>query len=213
MIKVGFFAYIGCDDVRMCENMLNYIWAIMIIVGVVYAIITGNIGNVTNGILESSEETISLCITMLGIMSVWTGLMEIARQCGLIQILTRRLDRLIGWIFCDIPKGHKALEYITTNIVANFLGLGWAATPAGLMAMKEMAKLNKNNPTMASDSMCAFLIINVSSIQLVPITMIAYRNQYGSVNPVSIMLPAILSTCVSTLVAIIFIKIKQGKRA
>ncbi|MBE5965315.1 MAG: nucleoside recognition protein [Lachnospiraceae bacterium] len=193
--------------------MLNYIWAIMIIVGVVYAIITGNIGNVTNGILESSEETISLCITMLGIMSVWTGLMEIARQCGLIQILTRRLDRLIGWIFCDIPKGHKALEYITTNIVANFLGLGWAATPAGLMAMKEMAKLNKNNPTMASDSMCAFLIINVSSIQLVPITMIAYRNQYGSVNPVSIMLPAILSTCVSTLVAIIFIKIKQGKRA
>jgi len=195
------------------KNMLNYIWAIMIIVGVVYAIITGNIGNVTNGILESSEETISLCITMLGIMSVWTGLMEIARQCGLIQILTRRLDRLIGWIFCDIPKGHKALEYITTNIVANFLGLGWAATPAGLMAMKEMAKLNKNNPTMASDSMCAFLIINVSSIQLVPITMIAYRNQYGSVNPVSIMLPAILSTCVSTLVAIIFIKIKQGKRA
>jgi len=195
------------------KNMLNYIWAIMIIVGVVYAIITGNIGNVTNGILESSEETISLCITMLGIMSVWTGLMEIARQCGLIQILTRRLDGFIGWIFCDIPKGHKALEYITTNIVANFLGLGWAATPAGLMAMKEMAKLNKNNPTMASDSMCAFLIINVSSIQLVPITMIAYRNQYGSVNPVSIMLPAILSTCVSTLVAIIFIKIKQGKRA
>ncbi|MBQ8730148.1 MAG: nucleoside recognition protein [Lachnospiraceae bacterium] len=193
--------------------MLNYIWAIMIIIGVVYAVITGNLENVTTGILESSEETISLCITMLGIMSVWTGLMEIARQCGLIQILTRRLDGFIGWIFCDIPKGHKALEYITTNIVANFLGLGWAATPAGLMAMKEMAKLNKNNPTMASDSMCAFLIINVSSIQLVPITMIAYRNQYGSVNPVSIMLPAILSTCVSTLVAIIFIKIKQGKRA
>lgn len=192
--------------------MLNYIWAIMIIIGVVYATLTGNLENVTTGILESSEETVSLCLTMLGTMSVWTGLMEIARQCGLIQILTRRLEKPVGFIFGDIPKGHKALEYITTNIVANFLGLGWAATPAGLMAMKEMAKLNKDNKDVASDSMCAFLIINVSSIQLVPITMIAYRNQYGSVNPVSIMLPAVLATCISTIVAIIFIKIMQGRR-
>lgn len=194
--------------------MLNYIWAIMIFIGVLYGALAGNMQAVTEAALNSAGEAVSLCISMAGIMAFWVGLMEIAETSGLVKRLTRLLSPFITFLFPKIPKGHKARDYISTNIIANILGLGWACTPAGLMAMEELANLEKergNAGYFASNEMCTFLIINISSLQLIPVNMIAYRQQYGSVNPAGIIAPAIVATSISTLVAVIYCKIMDRK--
>ncbi|MCI5517002.1 nucleoside recognition protein [Roseburia sp. MUC/MUC-530-WT-4D] len=189
---------------------MNYLWAGMILIGVVYGAFTGNLTAVTKQALNSAGEAVTLCITMAGVMAFWVGLMEIAQQAGIIRGLSARLDPVLSFLFPDIPKGHKAREAIATNVVANFFGLGWAATPAGLSAMKELKKLQKPEDTDASDAMCDFLILNISSLQFIPVNMIAYRSQYGSVNPSRIVGPAIVATTISTAAAIIFMKIRRG---
>lgn len=195
--------------------MLNYIWAVMIIVGIVYAILTGNIEAVSNGFLDSSKEAVTLCITMLGVLSFWTGIMEVGKKAGIISQLTRVINPLVNFLFPNIPKNHKSREYITTNIIANILGLGWAATPPGLKAMEELAQLNRerngDKAHVASYEMCTFLVINISSLQLIPVNIIAYRSQYGSVNPTAIVLPAIIATSASTVAGIVFCKLKSHK--
>lgn len=183
--------------------MLNYIWGFMIIIGTVFGFLTGSINEVGNGSLQGAKEAVTLCITMLGVMSMWTGLMEIARQAGIMEKMTKALMPVIRFLFPDIPKGHIVQEYIASNMMANILGLGWAATPMGLKAMKELKTLN-NNSRMASVDMCTFLIINISSLQLIPVNIIAYRSQYGSVNPSQILLTAILATIISTIVGVIY---------
>lgn len=189
---------------------MNYLWAGMILIGVMYGALTGNLTAVTKQALSSAGEAVTLCITMAGVMVFWVGLMEIAQQAGIIRGLSARLDPVLSFLFPDIPKGHKAREAIATNVVANFFGLGWAATPAGLEAMKELKKLQKPEDTDASDAMCDFLILNISSLQFIPVNMIAYRSQYGSVNPSLIVGPAIVATTISTAAAIIFMKIRRG---
>lgn len=191
--------------------MLNYIWAFMILVGILYGSVTGNISAVGNGILDSAKEAVSLCVTMLGVMALWTGIMEIANDSGLIRAATNRIIPIIRGLFPELPKEHKAWNYISLNIIANILGLGWAATPAGLKAMEELQSLNRSD--VASDSMCTFLIINISSLQLIPVNIIAYRSQYGSVNPAAIVAPAILATLVSTLAAVFYCSIKINKKS
>ena len=194
--------------------MLNFLWAGMIIVGVMYAAFTGNIAEVTNAALDSSKEAITLCLTMLGVMSFWMGIMEIATKAGIIGALSRILRPFVRFMFPRIPKGHKANEHITTNIIANILGLGWAATPAGLQAMESLGELEEergNDRSIASDEMCTFLIVNISSLQLININMIAYRSQYGSVNPTRIVGAGIVATIVSTIVGCVYCKIKNRK--
>lgn len=186
--------------------MLNYLWGFMIVIGILYAAFTGNLTAVTNAALDSSKEAVTLCITMVGVMSLWVGLMRIAENCGIIRGAARTLNPLLRFMFPNIPKDHKANEYISTNIIANIFGLGWAATPAGLKAMEEMGKLN-NHSKVASKEMCTFLILNVSSFQLIPVNMIAYRSQYGSANPTAILGPAIIATFFSTLAGIVFAKV------
>ena len=122
-----------------------------------------------------------------------------------------KIRPLLKWLFPDVPQDNPAIEYIATNLIADFLGLGWASTPAGLKAIKELAKLNKKDVHTASDAMCTFLIINIASIQLIPVNIIAYRSQYGSVNPAAIIVPGMIATTISTIVAIIFCKIKCHK--
>lgn len=193
--------------------MLNYIWAFMIIIGVIYGLLTGNIEQVGNGAIEAAEEAVKLCITMLGIMSMWMGFMEVAEKSGLIAKAEKLLEPVVEWLFPDMPKEHKARPHIITNIIANILGLGWAATPAGLKAMEELSadpipQKGKILPShISTNEMCTFLVINISSLQLIPVNMIAYRSQYGSANPASIVAPAILATTLSTLVGVIFCKI------
>lgn len=189
--------------------MLNYIWAVLIFIGVVYGALTGHMPDVTNGALDSAKSAVELCITMLGVMSLWTGLMEIATRSGIIETFTRKIMPLMRWLFPDVPAEHEAMSHMSTNMIANFLGLGWAATPAGLLAMKSLAELNTKNSESASNAMCAFLVINISSIQLIPVNIIAYRSQYGSVNPASIIGPAIIATTVSTVAGVIFCRIAQ----
>lgn len=186
--------------------MLNYLWGFMIVIGILYAALTGNLPAVTNAALDSSKEAVTLCITMLGVMSFWVGLMRIAENCGIITGAAKILNPLLRFMFPNIPKNHKANEYISTNIIANMFGLGWAATPAGLKAMESMGELNHHSKV-ASREMCTFLILNVSSFQLIPVNMIAYRSQYGSTNPASILGPAMIATFCSTLAGIIFAKV------
>lgn len=191
--------------------MLNYLWGAMILIGIVYGAFNGKMPELTNAALDSSREAVTLCITMMGIMSLWVGLMEIAQKSGLIDRISRKLRPFIRFMFPRIPAGHSAEKYITTNIIANILGLGWAATPAGLKAMDSLSELNNHSPV-ASKEMCTFLIINISSLQLIPVNIIAYRSQYGSVNPAAIVGPAIAATLVSTLMGIVFCKIMDRKR-
>jgi spore maturation protein A len=199
--------------------MLNYIWAAMIALGVIYGAFTGNMEAVANGALASAQEAVELCITMIGVMGLWVGLMEIARKSGLIDSLTRGIQPFVSFLFPNIPRNHAAREYISTNIIANLLGLGWACTPAGLKAMEELARLEaergnpeylnpKNKIRRASNEMCTFLILNISSLQLIPVSIIAYRSQYGSVNPTAVIVPGLIATSISTAVAILYCKIK-----
>lgn len=194
--------------------MLNFLWAGMIIIGVMYAALTGNIAEVTNAALDSSKEAITLCLTMLGVMSFWMGIMEIATKAGVIAAMSRILRPAVRFMFPGIPKEHRANEHITTNFIANILGLGWAATPAGLQAMEALGELEKergNDKSIASDEMCTFLIVNISSLQLININIIAYRSQYGSVNPTRIVGAGMVATIVSTIVGCLYCKIKNRK--
>ena len=186
--------------------MLNILWVIMIAGGIFFAAFHGTMGQITESFISSSTEAVNLCIFMLGVIGVWNGMMEIAVKSGLMKKIAKTMYPFIHWLFPDIPPRHKANEYIAANMAANILGLGWAATPAGLKAMRELQKLEEGGGR-ASDMMCAFLVLNISSLQLVPINMIAYRSQYGSVNPAAVVLPAICATMISTIAGIVFIKI------
>ena len=196
--------------------MLNYLWAFMMLIGIVYGAVTGNIEAVSNGILDSAVEAVTLCIKMLGIIAMWTGIMHIGEKSGLVDAAAKRLSPLIRFLFPNIPDKHPAKEYIATNMIANFLGLGWAATPAGLKAMESLKELSEEKSGgrlsgIASNEMCTFLVINISSLQLIPVNMIAYRSQYGSVSPTAIVVPALIATTISTVAGIIFCKIKCRK--
>lgn len=203
--------------------MLNYLWAGMILVGIVYGAFNGKMPDITNAALDSAKEAVTLCITMIGVMSFWTGIMEIASRAGIIGMAARKMRPLIRFLFPRIPKEHRANEHITTNFIANFLGLGWAATPAGLKAMEELGKLEDDRRAgraagparkkgIASNEMCTFLIINISSLQLIPVNVIAYRSQYGSANPAGIVGAGIAATAVSTGAAIVFCKLMDRER-
>ena len=195
--------------------MLNFLWGAMLLIGIVYGAATGRMNEVTDAALSSAKEAVSLCITMAGIVAMWVGIMEIAKSSGLVERLTRKMRPLLGFLFPDVPGEHRAMEFISANMIANVLGLGWAATPFGLKAMEELAKLEKQrksvSPGTASNAMCTFLILNISSLQLIPVNIIAYRSQYGSVNPTAIVGPGIVATAVSTVVAVIFCKVMERK--
>ncbi len=217
---------------------MNYLWGFMIILGIVYAAITGTLPEVTQAAVDSSKEAVTLCITMIGVMSLWMGLMRIAEKGGIIRSAVKCLKPFLRFLFPGIPKNHLANQYIAENFIANVFGLGWAATPAGIRAVEELEKLEEERREgnskdildkkygrkrkkgdvravpkgTASNEMCTFLILNISSLQLIPVNMIAYRSQYGSVNPAAIVGPAIVATMVSTLVAVVYCKVMDGKR-
>ncbi|MGN0244291.1 MAG: nucleoside recognition protein [Lachnospiraceae bacterium] len=202
--------------------MLNYLWCAMLLIGIVTGCLTGNLGAVSEAFVSSAKEAIELCVMMFGVIGMWMGMMRIAEQGGVMRSLRTVLSPLIRFLFPELPKEHKACEYIATNMAANILGLGWAATPAGLDAMRELdlyanekVHIQHGQPSevkAASDEMCTFLVVNVSSLQLVPVNIIAYRSLYGSVNPTAIVGPAILTTMISTLAGILFCKLVQMRK-
>ena len=203
--------------------MLNYLWEGMILVGIVFGAFNGRMQDITNAALDSSKEAVTLCITMIGVMAFWTGIMEIASKAGIIRMASRKMRPLVRFLFPGMPEGHKAEEHITTNFIANFLGLGWAATPAGLRAMEELGRLEDDRRAgrapgpvrkkgVAGNEMCTFLIINISSLQLIPMNVIAYRSQYGSPDPAAIIGAGILATMVSTGAAVVFCRMMDRRR-
>lgn len=199
---------------------MNYLWAGMILVGILFSACNGTLPEMTNAALDSAKEAVTLCIAMTGVMSFWVGLMRIAENGGIIAGLSRKLKPFLRFLFPNLPEDSAAGKYIATNMIANVFGLGWAATPAGLKAMEALTQLEEERratkwrggvravpPGVASDEMCIFLIINISSLQLIPVNIIAYRGQYGSVNPAAVVGPALAATICSTLAALVFCKV------
>lgn len=181
--------------------MINYLWSLFLIVGVIYSIIKGN-NDLTNNLLTSGTKAIDMIINLVPLMCLWLGVMKIADTSGLLNIVSHKLSKFIKIIFPEIPKGDPAIGYISSNIVMNMLGLGNAATPFGIKAMKELKRLNKNSDV-ASRSMITFLVINTSSVTIIPTTVISLRILNGSSNASEIMTATIITTFLSTFIALL----------
>lgn len=186
--------------------MLDYIWLGMIIIGIAVGILNGRVELVTQAALESAKTAIELCIGLLGIMCLWTGLMGIAEKSGMVRRIARLVKPIMTFLFPGIPRNNPAVGSIVMNLVANFLGLGNAATPLGIKAMGELQKINPNRDT-ASNSMIMFLVLNTAAIQLIPATIIALRAASGSNNPGEIIVPIWIASICASAVGIIAVKL------
>lgn len=182
--------------------MINYIWGVFFIIGIIYSFITGNTEGINNEILTSASSSVNMILQILPIMCLWLGIMQIASDSGLIKKLSRKITPLITKLFPDIPPEHEALTLISSNIIMNMLGLGNAATPFGLKAMKSMQSLNKEKDT-ATRSMITFLVINTASVTIIPTTVISFRIIAGSTNPTDIVLVSIITSFLSCIVGLI----------
>ena len=183
--------------------MINYIWSGTILISIFYGGINKGFDKMTEELVNSSGEAVSMCIVMLGTLCLWSGLMEVAKESGIVSGMTRLIMPFIDFMYPQLSDEMAAKEYIAVNMVANIFGIGQAATQSGLKAMEELKRISKQ-AEIASDSMCVFVILNISSLQLIPVNMIAYRQKYGSANPTIIIGPAILATFISTLCAVVF---------
>lgn len=181
--------------------MINYIWGFFIVLGVLFSIINGS-GSITNSILSSGSKAIDMILGIVPLMCLWLGTMKIAEASGLLDIISNKLSKVVKILFPEIPEGDKAIGYISSNVVMNMLGLGNAATPFGLKAMSELKRLN-NNSDVASRSMITFLVINTASVTIVPTTVISLRLANGSINPTEIVPVTIITTFLSTFLAIL----------
>lgn len=188
--------------------MINYIWFIMIFLGLLVGLITGNGDGLSKAIVGSVDSTVQFMIGLVGLMCFWCGVMKVAEKSGLTKKLSKFLRPVLKLIFKDAAKNEKALGAIVMNITANMLGLGNAATPFGIKAMQEMDRLNKDKEK-ASNDMALFLVLNAACIQLVPTTIISIRAATGSTNPGIILLPAIVASTIAAVVGVISCKILQ----
>ena len=189
---------------------MNFIWPVFIIISYIYAIFFGNLEEINNSIFDSCKSAVELSITFLGTMCLWNGIMQIAKTTTLIQKLTHLLKPIMKFLFPEIKSDSKVHEEISRNMVANILGLGNAATPLGLKAMKSMQKENPNKEILSND-MAMFIIINTASIQLIPTTVISIRSALGSSNPTSIILPVWIATICAAVAGIFAAKILKKK--
>ena len=190
--------------------MLNVIWGFFLIGGILTGAFLGRMDLVTNAVIDGGRNAVELAFTMAGVEAVWSGILKIAEKGGMIDALAEKMEPFLDFLFPEVPRGHAARRYISANFAANFLGLGWAATPAGLLAMEELAKLNGKTGR-ASNAMCMFLVVNMSSLQLVTVNILAYRAEYGSAAPAEIMGAGIAATLGTTLVGILLAKILEGR--
>lgn len=192
--------------------MLNTIWFLMIFIGIVYGIMTGNIEAVNDVILREAGEGVTFTIGLIGIMSLWLGVMSVAEKSGLMNSISNLFRPVVRILFPQIPRAHPAERWILMNFIANMFGMGSGATAFGLKAMKELDSLNPHKGR-ATNSMAMFLIINMSALQLIPLTIIKIRYDYGSNNPTGIVGPTILATTLSTMIAVIIGKIFEGGKS
>ena len=218
--------------------MLNILWSFLILFSVILAFFTNRLEAINDSFLSSSKEAVDLLILMLGVISMWNGFLCIAEGSGLTDLLAKKMRPIIRFLFPNIPDNNPVNSYICANFIANILGLSWACTPTGLKTMDALSQLeqerkellvseskdtysnkepsikkpNATSSSIISDEMCTFLLINISSLQLIPINMIAFRSQYGSTEPFAVVLPGLLATIISTGCAIILCKILSKRR-
>ena len=178
--------------------MVGYIWGFLIGTGIIYSLLTGNINVINESILTNANKALELIFNLLPVIVLWTGILKIAELSGLLNKFASFLNPLLSKLFPDVPKDNKALGYISSNIAANMLGLGSAATPAGLKAMKELQEINSKKDT-ASAPMITFLVLNTAGVTIIPTTILALRTAYHSINPSEIILPAIIATACSSI--------------
>ena len=186
--------------------MLNIIWPIFIIISFIYAIFSGNVEKLNNSIFESAKNAVELTITFFGTVCLWNGIMQIAKETTLMEKITKILQPVMKILFPNIQKNDEANKEMSMNIVANILGLGNAATPLGLKAMKTLQKQNEKKDTL-TDTMMMFIIINTASIQLIPTTVIAIRSSLGAQEPTKIIVPVWIATICAAIAGIIAAKI------
>ncbi|MEI5907136.1 nucleoside recognition domain-containing protein [Bacillus spongiae] len=191
--------------------MVNIIWVAMFIIGIVFAIINGRMEEVNKAIFTSANEAVTLSIGLISVLVFWLGIMRIAQDAGLLEKLAKLFKPLVIRLFPDVPPEHPAMGYILSNMMANLFGLGNAATPLGIKAMKELKKLNHNKDE-ASRSMITFLAICTSSLTLIPTLVIGIRMKYESASPTEIVGPSIIATAISTTSAILIDRYFYYKR-
>ena len=197
--------------------MLNYLWGGMFLAGIIYGAFAGTLPQLTEGLLSGAKEAVELCLSVAGIVAFWTGLMTVAKETGFLRGIAAAMRPVLLWMMPELKNQETALEAVSVNLAANILGLGWAATAAGLTAMEELDKMrdtrekNSKEKT-ATEEMCVLLILNISSLQLIPLSTIAYRSQYGSTDPVAVAGPGFLATLASTLAAIVFCRVLHRGR-
>jgi len=191
--------------------MLNGIWGFFVIGGILTGAFLGRMDLVTQAVIGGGKSAMELAFTMAGVVAVWSGVLKIAEKGGMIDALAEKMTPLMDFLFPSVPRSHKARKYIAANFAANFLGLGWAATPAGLLAMQELQKLNREEMGTASAAMCMFLTVNMTSLQLVTVNILAWRAEYGSRNPAEIVAVGIVATLITTVFGTVLAKIVEGR--
>jgi spore maturation protein A len=189
---------------------MQAIWVLLLVGGFLLSALTGNIAAAGNGVFEGAASAVKLCIELIGAYMLWLGVLNIAQKSGLVEAIAQKLRGIMSFLFPSVKKDSPAFGFITLNIVANMLGLGNAATPFGISAMQEMQRGRKS--VVATDAMCMFLVINSSSVQLFPATVVSMRSAAGSLQPADIVLPALIATACSTLVGILMVKLLQKRR-
>lgn len=186
--------------------MLNILWPILIIISIIYGMISGNIEEVNNSVFNSADDAVQLCITFLGTICLWNGIMEIIKETTLMNKISKVIVPVMKFLFPNISRQDKEYKEISMNIIANILGLGNAATPLGLKAMKTMQNKN-NNKDRLTNNMAMFIVINTASIQIIPTTVIAIRNSLGSEMPTKMLVPVWISTICAATAGIVATKI------
>jgi spore maturation protein A len=181
--------------------MVNYIWVVMFVIGIVFAMFNGTMGDVNKAIFVGAKEAVTLCIGLISILVFWLGMMRIAEESGLLERLAKLFRPIVKRLFPEVPTNHAAMGYMLSNMIANMFGLGNAATPLGIKAMEELKKLNGGKDS-ASRSMITFLAINTASITIIPTTVIAIRMNYKSASPTEIVVPTLIATIISAIGAI-----------
>jgi spore maturation protein A len=195
---------------------MSTIWLLVICISVLFSVVNGRIDEFTKAMFEAGKAAVEVCLFLVGIVSLWLGITKILEDSGLMHKLSNFFTPVMSSLFKNIPKGHSSITYITLNMLANFLGIGNAATPLGIKAMEDLQTLNPEKDTITFEMML-FIVINTSSIQLIPFTVIGLLASYGSKNPNWVFLPTFLSTIISTVAAIgilyIFKKFNDRKRS
>ncbi|MEF2964395.1 nucleoside recognition domain-containing protein [Paenibacillus sp. M1] len=182
--------------------MVNKIWLAMIIIGFGFAAFKGDINVVTQAAFEGAQTGVTVCLGLISVLVFWLGIMKLAEEAGLVKAISKLLGPIVAYLFPDVPKNHPAMGFILSNMSANLLGLGNAATPMGIRAMQQLQELNPDKET-ASPAMCTLLALNTASITLIPTTLIAIRLNFHSANPAEIVGSTLLATAIATAAAIV----------